>query len=167
MSDEWFEIVDENDAVIGRAPRRDCHGDPALVHRTAHVVVSASDGRLLLQKRAETKDVQPGKWDTAVGGHLDIGETYEQAAVREAAEELGLTIPLAKLQFLFDSRIRNAIESENVRVFRFISDGPFTPLPEEIDAVRFWSWEELDAALGTGVLTPNLEVELGLLKKVR
>lgn len=165
MTDEWFEIVDENDAVVGRAPRSVCHGDPSLVHRTAHVVVVSTDGRLLLQKRADSKDVQPGKWDTAVGGHLDMGETYEEAAVREAAEELGLAIPLDRLDFLFDSRIRNDIESENVRVFRFVADGPFTPLPEEIDVVRFWSWEELDSALGTGVLTPNLEVELEMLKK--
>ena len=80
---ELFEIVDEHDQVIGRAPRAECHGNPALLHRTAHVVVFSTDGRLLLQKRAASKDIQPGKWDTAVGGHLTPGETYEQGARRE------------------------------------------------------------------------------------
>ena len=157
---EWFEIVDDRDRVIGRALRSQCHGNPSLVHRTAHVVVFASDGRVLLQKRCSTKDIQPGKWDTAVGGHLDIGESYEQAAIREAAEELGIRIPAGQLEFLFDSRIRNEIESENVRVFRLVSDGPFRPLHAEIDDVRFWDWGELADAVGTGLLTPNLEAEL-------
>ncbi len=160
---EWFEIVDEQDRVIGRAPRSECHGNPALVHRTAHVVVFAGDGRLLLQKRAAGKDIQPGKWDTAVGGHLDPGETYEQAAVREAREELGLELAGHPLVRLFDSRIRNAVESENVRVFGIVHEGPFQPAASEIDELRWWTREALEAALGSGVLTPNLETELAAL----
>ena len=80
---ELFEIVDDNDLVIGTAPRRECHGNPALVHRAAHVLVFNRAGQLLLQKRSASKDIQPGKWDTSVGGHLDPGENYLTAAVRE------------------------------------------------------------------------------------
>ena len=156
---EWFEIVDQTDTVCGRARRSDCHGNPALVHRTAHVVVVASDGRFLLQKRNALKDIQPGKWDTAVGGHLAVGETYEEAARREMVEEIGVPADLP-LDFLFDSRIRNDMESENVRVFRTVWDGPFQPQEEEIDALRLWTEDELRKAIGTGVFTPNLEVEL-------
>ncbi len=159
---EWFDIVDERDAVVGRAPRSHCHGNPRLVHRTAHVVVFSTDGRLLLQKRAPDKDIQPGKWDTAVGGHLAPGETYEQAARREMVEEIGL--PVARpLEFLFDSRIRNEIESENVRVFAAVFDGPFRARKEEISELRFWGWDELIAAVGTGRFTPNLEAEIARL----
>jgi isopentenyldiphosphate isomerase len=161
---DFFDIVDSEGAVIGSAPRSECHGNPSLVHRTAHVVVLSSDGRMLLQKRAADKDVQPGKWDTAVGGHLDLGEDYETAARRELAEELGLP-ENTPLRFLFDSRIRNEIESENVRVFATVHDGPFVFQQSEIDEVRFWSKEEIAAALGTGVFTPNLEVEVGELRK--
>ena len=69
---EFFDIVDDEDRVIGQAPRSQCHGDPRLVHRVAHVLVFNSRGELLLQKRSVTKDIQPGKWDTSVGGHLVV-----------------------------------------------------------------------------------------------
>ena len=160
---EIFEIVDECDVVTGTAPRSECHGNPGLVHRTAHVVVISRAGELLLQKRSQHKDIQPGKWDTAVGGHLAVGETYEQAACREMKEEIGVAAS-GPLIHLFDGRIRNEIESENVRVFRYLTDGPFVVDDSEIDAVRFWPAADLDATLGTGIFTPNLEAEIGELR---
>ena len=163
-SEEIFDVVDESDRVIGSAPRRRCHGDPSLIHRTAHVVVFHPDGnRILLQLRTRTKDIQPGKWDTAVGGHLDRGEDYETAARREMREELGLSSALP-LKFLFDSRIRNSVESENVRVFSIESAGPFRFQRSEIDEVRFFSRTELEALRSEG--TPNLLLELEQLKKL-
>lgn len=140
---EMFDVVDAEDRVVGCASRAACHGNPALIHRTAHLVVVSTDGRLLLQKRAACKDVQPGKWDTAVGGHLEVGERYEAAICREAAEEIGLSVRPEQLQTLFDSRIRNSVESENVRVFGIVHDGPFRPAAGEIDGLRFWSPREL------------------------
>jgi isopentenyldiphosphate isomerase len=161
---EQFEIVDDADRVIGTAWRHECHGNPALAHRTAHVVVRSGDGRVLLQKRSAAKDIQPGRWDTAVGGHLHLGESYEQAARREMAEEIGLdgALPLA---WLFDTRIRNPIESEHVRVFGLTHDGPFIPQAAEIDELRFWTTTEIEQALGTAAFTPNLEVEIGELRQ--
>lgn len=164
MTEEWFEIVDDADNVIGVAKRSECHGNPGLIHRTSHVVVLSSDGRLLLQKRSADKDIQPGKWDTAVGGHLQPGESYEAGAARELNEEIGLPAE-TPLDFLFDTRIRNDIESENVRVFRLVHDGPFQALQGEIDELRFWPVEELMDACGQNVFTPNLEHEINLLKK--
>lgn len=158
--DEWLEIVDDHDRVVGRARRAECHGNPNLVHRTAHVVVFASDGRLLLQKRSRGKDIQPGKWDTAVGGHLSPGENYEQAARREAAEELGIDLGHEPLEFLFQHHIRNRVESENVAVYKLVHDGPFRPPPGEVDALQFWSADEIAQARGTGSFSPNLEHEL-------
>ena len=154
---ELFEIVDENDRVIGTAPRRECHGNPALVHRAAHVLVFNRAGELLLQKRSPHKDIQPGKWDTSVGGHLDPGENYLEAAVREMHEELGLSgLPLT---FLYHSKIRNEIESENIATYLTCCDGPFTISRREIDEIRFWSPAEIDSGVGTGVFTPNFEEE--------
>lgn len=158
--DEWFEIVDEHDCVVGRARRTECHGNPNLVHRTSHVVVFSSDGRILLQKRSASKDIQPGKWDTAVGGHLQPGENYEQAARRETQEELGIDLGNEPLEYLFQHRIRNRIESENVAVYKLVHDGPFSPPPAEIDALEFWSPEELAAERHNGRFTPNLQFEL-------
>lgn len=162
-SPEMFELVDDAGRVIGLAPRHCCHGNPALKHRTAHVVVISTTGRILLQLRSHRKDVQPGRWDTAVGGHLALGETFEQAARREMAEEIGLNAPDLPLVQLFDMTIANAVEAEQTRVFSVISDGPFAAQPEEVDDLRFWSVDELCAACGTGVLTPYLEHELSLL----
>ncbi|MBQ4480373.1 MAG: NUDIX domain-containing protein [Victivallales bacterium] len=160
--EEYFDIVDEHDRVIGTAPRSRCHGDPSLVHRTAHVVVLHPDGqRILLQKRSFTKDIQPGKWDTAVGGHLAHGESYEDGARREMSEELGLPRDLP-LEFLFRTEIRNEIESENVGVFLLVSEGPFRFQQEEIDEVRFFTREEL--ATHVDDFTPNLRRELAELR---
>ncbi|OHB24648.1 MAG: NUDIX hydrolase [Desulfuromonadaceae bacterium GWC2_58_13] len=159
---ELFDIVDDNDRVIGQAPRSRCHGDPRLTHRVAHVLVFNGRGDLLLQKRALTKDVQPGRWDTSVGGHLDPGENYRVAACREMEEELGIVgVPLT---FLYPSRMRNDFESENVRTYLVRYDGEIRFNPEEIDEVRFWSAEEIEAALGSGVVTPNFEQEWELFK---
>jgi len=163
LSTEWFDIVDGDDAVIGRAPRAQCHGNPRLIHRTAHVLVFSSDGQMLLQKRTPGKDIQPGRWDTAVGGHLALGEDYEAAARREMAEEIGIPGEHA-LEFLFSSCIRNHIESENVQVFKAVHDGPFIHQEVEIDELRFWRWDDLVKALGSGILTPNLEAEIQQLK---
>ena len=157
MSSEIFDIVDENDNVIGQAPRSECHGNPSLIHRVAHVMVFNSAGQLLLQKRAENKDIQPGKWDTSVGGHLDPGEEYRLAAVREMSEELGIeNVPLTHL---YNSQIRNDIESENVATYMAIFDAEVFFDPREISEVKFWSADEIDQNLGSGLFTPNFEQE--------
>lgn len=157
---EYLEIVDANDQVIGKALRSECHGNPQLIHRVAHVLVFDQQGRVLLQKRAMSKDVQPGKWDTSVGGHLDRGETYAEAAVREMFEELGVVgLPLT---FLHYYQMRNDFESENVATFTTCHDGPFLFSAVEIDEVRFWTPHEIDAALPDGILTPNFAEEWAL-----
>jgi len=160
---ELFDIVNEDDQVIGQASRSECHGDPALIHRVAHVHVFNRRGELLLQKRSQQKDIQPGKWDTSVGGHLDRGETYLHAARREMAEELGLTgVPLT---FLYASKIRNEVESENIATYLAVAEGPFRFSREEIDKVRFWPADEIETALQCGIFTPNFEEEWELLKE--
>lgn len=154
---ELFEVVDEDDRVIGVASRGECHGNPALIHRVAHVLVINARGEVLLQKRSPCKDIQPDKWDTSVGGHLDPGESYHEAALREMREELGLTgLPLT---FLYKSKIRNAIESENVATFLARYDSVPSWNEQEISAVRFWGPDEVEAAMGTGVFAPNFEEE--------
>lgn len=160
---EYLEIVDVNDRVIGKAPRSQCHGDPALVHRVAHVLVVQTNGEILLQKRALDKDIQPGKWDTSVGGHLDPGEDYETAAYREMREELG--IEGMTLTFLYAYPLRNEIESENVRTYLCRYDGAIDFDPAEITEVRHWNTQEIQANLGNGTFTPNFEEEFEYYQK--
>lgn len=164
--EELFETVDETGKVTGTAPRSECHGNPALIHRCAHVAVYHPDGRILLQKRSNAKDIQPGKWDTAVGGHLAVGEDFESGARREMNEELGLATD-TPLEFLFDSQIRNEIESENVRVFSAVSAGPFDFDRNEISEVRFWTRKELEDSGDRDDFTPNLKAELKKLLALR
>ena len=159
-----LDIFDKNGKCIGQAPRRECHGNPELLHHTAHVIVLHPDsGDVLLQKRSMSKDIQPGKWDTAVGGHLEVGESFEAGALRELSEELGISGTVT-LDYFFDDSIRNEIESEDVRVFGLESAGPFDFQRSEIDEVRFWSWKEIDDADQQKLFTPNLIKEL---KKLR
>ncbi|GAB4173587.1 MAG: NUDIX domain-containing protein [Geothermobacteraceae bacterium] len=157
IQDDIFDIVDEEDRVIGQAPRSKCHGNPNLIHRVAHVLVFDSRDRLLLQKRHPRKDIQPDKWDTSVGGHLEPGENYLDAARREMAEELGIIgVPLT---FLYKSKIRNEVESENVATYLARWDGPIEFNPAEITEIRYWTRDEIEAAIGNGVFTPNFEEE--------
>lgn len=170
--EELFEIVDAvSGQVIGTAPRSRCHGDPSLIHRSVHVVVFHPDGEsILLQKRSRLKDIQPGKWDTAVGGHLSVGEDYEAGARREMAEEIGLTSPGIELEHLFDYPVRNELESENVRVFGTKSAGPFVIQESELDAVEFHRFDELEDRLrrdDTQDLTPVLCKELRMILSKR
>ncbi len=164
MSDpsEIFELYDASEyRVIGRATRGECHGHPELVHAVARVHVRDAQGRLLMQRRAASKDIAPGKWDTSVGGHLLPGEEAEAAARREMREELG--VDPGELVFLHRFLMRSPIETEWVTSYATTHAGPFRPDPGEIDEVRFWTRAEIEAALGTGVLTSAFEDEFARL----
>ena len=154
---ESFPIVDEEGRVIGAATRGECHNGSKLLHPVVHLHVFNSRGEVYLQKRPEWKDIQPGKWDTSVGGHIDYGETPEQALVREVGEELGITefVPERIGMYVFESRR----ERELVYVHRTTYDGPVRPSAEELDGGRFWSMDEIRAAIGQQILTPNFESE--------
>ena len=154
---ELFPVVTEQGEVIGSATRGECHSGSRLLHPVVHLHVFNSRGELYLQKRPEWKDIQPGKWDTAVGGHVDYGETPAEALQREVREELGITefVPQFVDMYVFDSRR----ERELVYVHRTTYDGPIRPSQNELDGGRFWSTAEIRAAIGQGILTPNFESE--------
>lgn len=154
---EYFDIIDQNCNIIGKATRQECHGDNSLAHRVVHVLLFNSSGELFLQKRSMDKYIQPGKWDTSVGGHLDCGETFEEAVYREMKEELNVVNVTVKR--IYDYWLRNEIETEFVRTYLCIYDGEIKINTDEIDDGRFWSLAEIEDNLGSGIFTPNFEQE--------
>jgi isopentenyldiphosphate isomerase/intracellular septation protein A len=161
--EEWFDIVTEKGEVKGKAPRSAVHGNPQLLHPVVHLHVFNKNGQLYLQKRALSKKVQPGKWDTSVGGHIHSGEDVSTALQREAMEELGITIQNA--QPLYSYVMRNNYESELVYSFRTIANGPFKINHHEIIFGKFWRIKDIKNNLGKDLFTPNFEQEFALLEK--
>ena len=155
---EYFPVVTVEGEVVGKALRQDCHNGSHILHPVVHLHVFSSDGKLYLQRRAMHKDLLPGYWDTAVGGHVMYGETIMQALAREVLEEIGITdfTPEHVETYRYDS----SRESEMVHVYKTIYDGPFHWNDGEVMDGRFWSIDELRETIGMDILTPNLEMEL-------
>ena len=162
-AEEWLPMVDEQGRILGKALRSYCHNGSKTLHPVVHLHLLDKDRSLFLQKRAENKLVQPGKWDTAVGGHLAYGENIEESLKREAMEEIGLqdfeAIPA--LNYRWDSEIESEL------VYCFITSGgkPGSLVSKEISDGKFWKITEIERNLGKNVFTPNFEHEFRLLKK--
>lgn len=157
---ERLPVVDASGRVVGSATRGECHGGGMLLHPVVHLHVFNARGELFLQKRPAWKDIQPGRWDTAVGGHVDWGEGVGEALRREAREELGITAFDAERIAVYE--FRSERERELVYVHRTVCDGPFAP-SDELDGGRFWSLDEIRRNRGRGLFTPNFEGEIDLL----
>jgi isopentenyldiphosphate isomerase/intracellular septation protein A len=155
--EEWLPVVDEEGKIIGKALRSACHSGEKILHPVVHLHVMNPRKLLYLQKRPETKLIQPGKWDTAVGGHIAFGEDVKTALQREAYEEIGLQNFSAKPigTYLFESEIEREL------VYSFVSyDFQGIKLhSDEVQEGRFWSQKQIEQNLGKGVFTPNFEFE--------
>lgn len=175
-SEEMFPVVDEQGNITGAATRGECHNGSKLLHPVVHLHVFNTKGELYLQKRPMWKDIQPGRWDTAVGGHVDLGECVADALRREVGEELGITIDGIRAKdsnqpmpaglwaeplepYVFESER----ERELVYPHRLVYDGEVRP-SAETDGGRFWPKAELEAAFTTDELTPNFVSEYKRLK---
>ena len=157
MKEEWFPVVNEQGETIDKATRKECHSGSKILHPVVHLHIFNASGDLYLQKRSMSKDIQPGKWDTAVGGHMDYGETVETALRREVREELGVVdfVPTLITRYVFES----AIEKELVHTFYTHYEGPFKPAPVALEEGRFCPIASIEAQLGQSVFTPNFERE--------
>jgi len=131
MPEDIFDVVNERDEVIDAKPRSVVHAR-GLLHRAVHVFVFNSRGEIFLQKRSMKKDRQPGVWDSSCSGHVDSGEIYDETAVRELGEELGLRVK-ATPEKLFKVDPCEETDAEFVWVYRCHSEGPFQLHPDEIE----------------------------------
>lgn len=128
---ELFPIVDTEGNVIGSILRSEAHNGSKILHPVVHLHVFNSKGELFLQHRPAWKDIQPDKWDTACGGHIDYGESVDKALQREVKEELGMTDYEPKFikRYVFESQR----EKEMVNVFYTVYDGKVSPSEGELD----------------------------------
>ena len=145
--EEMFDVVARSDMVVGRASREEVHRD-GLLHRSTHLLVFDSAGRVLLQKRSTSKDSFPGRWDSSVSGHVDSGEGYDECIVREASEEIGIDLTETP-ERLFKIDACEETSQEFTWVYRTTSDGPFTPNEEEVIEIRWFTRDEVSRLLDT------------------
>ena len=160
--EEWFPVVDEDGNVTGKALRRICHdGKSMLLHPVVHLHLYNTKGDLFLQKRAYTKNIQPGKWDTSVGGHVGLLESIETALLREVKEELGLSgfTPHFLARYIWQS----SRERELINSYSTISDDIPEINKSEIEEGMYWSITDIKMNLGKNIFTPNFEHEFKLL----
>ena len=160
---EWFPVVVPSGMVIGRSTLEYCHSGAKPLHPVIHIHIIDRYGCIYLQKRSMKKDIQPGKWDTAVGGHVSYGETLLEATFREASEELGLTAfnPVFLTSYVFESEV----ERELVNVFAAVGSFELKPDLDEVDEGRWWPIDEVNANMGKGIFTPNFESEFTSIEK--
>lgn len=156
-----FQLVDRNGNPVGQASRAECHGNPLLIHLVVHLHLFDGQGRLYLQKRSMSKDTNPGRWDTSVGGHVSAGEEVPHALLREAREELDIDARGAV--FLYSWLSEGTYESEMASCYMLESEQAITPDPGEIEEGRHFTLDEVRQMMGTGALTPMFEREWPML----
>ena len=164
-NEEWVPLVDEQGKVTGQAPRSQVHNGSKLLHPVVHLHVLNRNGSILLQKRPMNKQIQPGKWDTAVGGHISAGESLEVALKKEAFEEIGLKDFSARLQKVY--KWESEVEAELIYLFTTHDFKNIGIQSDEVDELRFWTKKQIESEIGNGTFTPNFEHEYRMLAQLK
>lgn len=152
--DELLDVVDENNQIIGQAPRRQVH-QQGLRHRAAHILLFDNDGAVLLQQRSDQKDDFPGYWDASAAGHVDAGETYKACILREVKEELGIELLQAPISlFLIPASVENGMEF--CQIYETVHPGPFYPDADEIQQLAWFTPEQCRHDPRRALFTPTL-----------
>ena len=161
---EWLPVVDEEGNVIGKATRTECHQNPDLIYPVIRMHLINKSGQILLQKRSLKSDIEAGKWDAAVAGHIHFGEDIEAAVIRESQEEINF-----KPEFLdlLEKRLFKAPKSTAL-MFIFITQTEqiIKPNTKEVEDVRFYTFEQMLQLQDKGLISVGLAQELNLLRGI-
>lgn len=142
MSEEYFDVVDERDEVIGRRPRSEVHR-LGLNHRAVHVLVYNARGELFLQQRSLAKDCSPGLWDSSASGHVTSGDEYDETAPREVEEELGVTLVETPVRW-FKLNASEGTAHEFCWIYKAAHEGPFVLQPSEVRGGGWFTAEAIE-----------------------
>jgi len=161
---EWLPVVDEEGNVVGKASREECHRNPKLIYPVIRMHLINSSGQILLQRRSLKSDIEAGKWDAAVAGHIHFGEDIQQAVLRESQEEINF-----KPEFLdlLEKRIFRAPTSTAL-MFIFITqtDKNITANKKEVEEIRFFTFEQMLELQKQAVISEGLAQELDILRGI-
>lgn len=147
---EFIDIVDGKDQVVGKATYADIYLR-LLTHRIVHILIFNDRGEMAIQKRSKSKSFMPSAWSTAVGDHVRSGETYEQAALREFREELGMYLPLELLsKDPYEDRVYEKGLKKFLTTFKCDYNGPFSLNHEEVESIDFFSLKEIKTMIKRG-----------------
>jgi len=139
---EILDVVDEQNEVIATASREECH-EQKLRHRGVQVFIINSEGDLFVQKRSDKKDIFPGQYEGSLTGHVLSGESYEDAAIRELKEELGIEATKDDLKELFEFKMLFENEHELITTYLMYYDGPIKIDQNEVVSGEFVPIDDL------------------------
>jgi isopentenyl-diphosphate Delta-isomerase len=155
---ESFDVIDEQDNVVEARPGSECIR-LGLLHRAIVIFLYNGHGELYVQKRSDDMEYYPGFWSASCTGHVSAGETYMEAARREAKEELSLDLDLKEVGRFISPRwkVPNGVEWESITVFDAVAKDPRIVLSEESQDGGFVSIDEFRRLLESkpSVLTPD------------
>lgn len=152
MTEELVDWIDDDDNVISVVPRSRMRAE-ALLHRSVGIHVWSTEEQVLAHRRADNKDLHPGYWDLGAGGVVSAGESYDEAATRELAEELGVRD--VTLEHLGSGRFDSVAFATIAHFYRVVFDGPFSFDDGEIAEARFVSVPTLRDMIATLPFMPD------------
>jgi isopentenyldiphosphate isomerase len=152
MHRKCIAVVDDDDNVIGKATWEEAH-EKGMITRAANVLVFNSKGELFVHKRSGKLPTFPGMYDVKAGGIVDAGESYDETALRELKEEVG--IESAELELLFFLKYRTPEHKNNRKIYQIVYDGELKLQEEEIESGKFMTIEEVKNLFSEGKVSAS------------
>jgi len=149
--EELLTQVDENNTIIGGISRGIAHNTPGIFYRTIYILVFNDKNQVLLQKRSSTKDLYPSCWDLSVGGHVNLGDSYLETAIREIKEEVSIYATKDDLFFKGEVLVKLPSSGEYFYVYEYKlkPTDKITASIEEINQIQWMSIDDIKKSMSS------------------